>query len=295
MDNRQLQESDTANTLRVVFAVISFFTIGIFVNCAALGMTFLNSQFWRGAFVNVDMRELIREELDISAKDFINVDSIDISIAGDEMSGEFIDLVLDEVMDIFLDGDTKIDRDRFDEFFDKNEGVIFKGTNPPPEVIEKAKNELIDMFEDKLKEYKKEFRSSDTYEVIHVFDEWKSGNITAMIITGVITLLMVVSLVLIHKNKFRPMRSMGIALTVIQACNTVLWLLIYLLFNLLMNAAKKEQELIQVFVGRLHNSVGFVTLAMFLLLLVGIGLIVGGNIGIKRVNNVNDDWEGRYY
>ena len=289
--HKQIPESGAATALRITFAIIAFFTIGLFINTVALGITIFSGDFWHDAITNDEVKEALKDEANINVRDLLKVDSIDLTIAGEEMTDEFIDIVLDEMLDLYLNNDAKVDKDRVYQLFDDYEGVIFRGYNPPESVIERAKEETYEMFQDKIKEAKRDLKNSDTYEALCIYDDLKAGNTTCMIICGIATLVMVIVLILIHKNKFRPMRAFGISMTVAQSCNLILWFLIYILFSAAKAHAKGEEKIVQLFASKIHGSVGGITLFMFILLLVGITLIVGGSIGIKKANSVQDDWE----
>jgi len=288
---KQIPESGAATALRITFAIIAFFTIGLFINTVALGITIFSGDFWHDVIASDEVKEALKDEADINVKDFLKVDSIDLTIAGEEMTDEFIDIIMDEMLDLYLNDDSKVDKDRIYQFFDDYEGIIFRGYNPPESVMDQAKEETYKMFSDKIKEAKSELKHSDTYEVLCVYDDLRAGNSTAMLISGIATLVMIVILILIHKNKFRPMRAFGISMTVAQSCNLILWFLMYILFSAAKAHAKGEEKIVQLFASKIHGSVGGITLFMFILLLVGITLIVGGSIGIKKANSVQDDWE----
>ena len=108
-----------------------------------------------------------------------------------------------------------------------------------------------------------------------------------VICTAIIAVILMVPLMIIHKNKWRPVRNFGIALWVSQLGTCLIWLLLFIA-----TAAAYEEKFVErssesdAVIGHLvKNMVGGITLFYFALLILGF-VIMG--VAIKMIGITND-------
>ena len=113
------------------------------------------------------------------------------------------------------------------------------------------------------------------------------------VITGTIIIAMTVTLLAIHRNRFLPVRAMGISATVAEGLNLAGWGLIALIFGLLKEEARHEEEIILILLDSIGKHLTLIIGVVAASFAAGIALIVIGAVGTKNYQNTGDqDYEG---
>lgn len=281
MDTRT--ESTTATVLRVIFAIIASFAILILTNCLLLKASFLNNHFWKDLIKDEKTIDLIREEIDSEFEDTFRFEGFDPGTS-EQMRDDFIDLIIDDVVDGMIEGDTKIDEDRYYEFLDEYEDVIFGDMNLSSSQIKELKEEYIDEFQASLDELVDDAEKGGQLEVFSDFEEASRINDIIIVVCSLVLIAIIVVLMLIHINKYRPVRALGIAMTVAESLNLLMWGFFFITASYVKEKAKGEDHVTQVLVDIIGTKVNMLTFMVFLSLIAGIVVIIIGSIGASRTN-----------
>ncbi|MCR5593743.1 MAG: hypothetical protein K6F79_08380 [Saccharofermentans sp.] len=281
MDTRT--ESTTATVLRVIFAIIASFAILILTNCLLLKASFLNNHFWKDLIKDEKTIDLIREEIDSEFEDTFRFEGFDPGTS-EQMRDDFIDLIIDDVVDGMIEGDTKIDEDRYYEFLDEYEDVIFGDMNLSSSQIKELKEEYIDEFQTSLDELVDDAEKGGQLEVFSDFEEASRINDIIIVVCSLVLIAIIVVLMLIHINKYRPVRALGIAMTVAESLNLLMWGFFFITVSYVKEKAKGEDHVTQVLVDIIGTKVNMLTFMVFLSLIAGIVVIIIGSIGASRTN-----------
>ena len=300
--NKTIKESGTATGLRITFAIIMVITVGIFTNCIILQSTVLNEKFWEKTVKAESIEDAIKDELTEQVRQYVITNSPQVPGAdgnykledvynletGDEFTDELIDYVLDEMLDAFLKGDTELDEDRFDEIFEEHGDEFLKRMKEngvsQQEFLE-AKSKLFSELNETMSEVDTSMEETHFSDVINI-NKNKVKNITTMIITGVLNVIMIVVLIILHKNKFRPVRAVGIAVTVTEVVSLIGWSIIWSIFKVT-NSTVGDQggEIVEMILKAAIKSIGKVMGILGVASVIGIVLIVGGCIGVGVLNS----------
>lgn len=302
--NVTVKESGAATGLRITFAIIMVVTFGIFTNCIVLQNTVLNKDFWRKTVKSEEIQEVVKDELNSYVKDYLisqtvtvpGAEDIDVSLedaynleTGDEFTDQLIDYTLDELLDMVLEGDTSLDEDRFNEIFDEYGEDFFdelEQSGVSKEEFLQNKDELFDQLNSTMEEVEEATKETDTFEMIDIKSYQKQNTVT-MIITGILNLIMIVVLIIIHKNKFKPVRATGIAITVTEVISLIGWLMIWGFFQATRTAVDPEiggelvEMLLKAAIKSIQQVMGIVGIACG----IGIVLIIAGCVGAGIVTS----------
>ena len=281
MDTRT--ESATATVLRVIFAIIASFAILILTNCLLLKASFLNNHFWKDLIKDEKTIDLLREEIDSEFEDTFRFEGFDPGTS-EQMRDDFIDLIIDDVVDAMVEGDTKIDEDRYYEFLDEYEDVIFGDMNLSSSQLKELKEEYIDEFQTSIDELVDDAEQGGQLEVFSDFEEASRVNDIIIVVCSLVLIAIIVVLMLIHINKYRPVRALGIAMTVAESLNLLMWGFFFIAFSYVKEKAKGEDHVTQVLVDIIGTKVNMLTFMVFLSLIAGIVVIIIGSIGASRTN-----------
>ena len=279
------KETSLATGLRITFAIIGAVLIMICTCAAALRLTVLNDTFWGDFLKSEDFADLLKEEMGLNSHTFrLNSDSgVTLDFTDDDAQDEFVDIIVDEYLELLIDGDTELDEDRFEDFFDKYDDELFGDQDISSSQKREELEQFIDELESALERFDDEDDNEEAFGFMHAYMTAVRRTLIVMTVTGLMIIAMTVVLLIIHKNKFRPVRAMGISMTCAQGLNTLGWGFVALAFSYADEiAAEEEEELVQVFVHRIGEHVGHITAFMALTLLIGIVLIIVGAVGAKR-------------
>ena len=302
--NDKIKESGVATGLRITFAILMVFTVGIFTNCIVLHNTVLNKTFWKKTIKSDEIQEVMKEQLTDMVREYVisytptvpggDGENVNMSLeelynleTGDEFTDEMIDYTLDEIMDMFLEGDTTLDEERFDELFDQYEERYadqLEESGVSMEEIRQSKEQLFNQLNQSMKEMEKANEETEILEIINM-DEYKKQNNITMIVTGVLNVIMIVVLIILHKNKFKPVRATGIAVTVTEVMSLIGWAIVFGVFKATGSAVTEGGELFEMLIKAALNSIKQVMGIFGIAAGIGVALIILGCVGAGIVTS----------
>lgn len=286
MMNDKTAESSIATGLRIAFAIIGAFIIMICTCAAALRITVLRQTFWNDMFKSDEVRELLKNEMGLERRAVhTNSESgVSISIEDEDVQDEFIDMLVDDVLVYMTEGELDLDRDKYEDFFEEYEDELFEGQDLTSAQKREETDRFIDELQEIIDDYGKENDISEQTNVMSAFKQASTRTFIIAVVTGVILAAMTAVLIAIHKNKFRPVRAMGISMTCAQFINMVGWGFVVLVLKSAADYADESDPAVLVFVDVIGNYAGYITAFMAATFFIGIALIVVGVIGVKRTN-----------
>ena len=280
--NDRTAESSVATGLRITFAIIGAILIMIFTTCLALRLTILNDHFWFDFVKSDEFKELAREEmgLDMGTIAARNGSDVRIDFSDDDAADEFFDIVFDDIIDFMLEGDTEVDEEKYEDFFDEYDDELFGDQT----LTSAQKRQEVQGFIDDLQDMFDNYEDEEFFSALEAYNEAARNVLIATIVTGIIIAVMFVVLIVIHKNKFRPVRAMGIATASAGFLNTLGSLFMLAALKVAIEETSNGEEVIEIFIDRLADySMSFV-LIMLATLAVGVAMIVIGCVGASNYN-----------
>ena len=280
--NDRTAESSAATGLRITFAIIGAILIMIFTTCLALRLTILNDHFWFDFVKSDEFKELAREEmgLDMGTIAARNGSDVRIDFSDDDAADEFFDIVFDDIIDFMLEGDTEVDEEKYEDFVDEYDDELFGDQN----LTSSQKRQEVQGFIDDLQDMFDNYEDEEFFGALEAYNEAARKVLIATIVTGVIIAVMFVVLIVIHKNKFRPVRAMGIATASAGFLNTLGSLFMLAALKVAIEETSNGEEVVEIFIDRLADySMSFV-LIMLATLAVGVAMIVIGCVGAGNYN-----------
>lgn len=279
------KETTTATVLRITFAIIGAILIMICTCSAALRFTVLNDTFWGDFLKSEDFADLLKAEMNLDSDSFRLYPNSDLTVdfTDDDAQDDFVGIIVDEYLELLVDGDTSLNRDRFEDFFDEYDDELF-GDQDLSKSEKRAEIEsFVDTFEEAFERFDSDDDNQDAFGFMHAYMIAARRTLITTIISAVMIAAIVVVLLVIHKNKFRPVRAMGIAMTSAQALSTLGWGFVAIAFSYANDIAVEEEEpVVQVFISRIAEHVGHITAFMAITMLIGIVLIIVGAVGAKK-------------
>lgn len=280
--NDRTAESSVATGLRITFAIIGAILIMIFTTCLALRLTILNDHFWFDFVKSDEFKELAREEmgLDMGTIAARNGSDVRIDFSDDDAADEFFDIVFDDIIDFMLEGDTEVDEEKYEDFFDEYDDELFGDQT----LTSAQKREAVQGFIDDLQDMFDNYEDEEFFSALEAYNDAARKVLIATIVTGVIIAVMFVVLIVIHKNKFRPVRAMGIATASAGFLNTLGSLFMLAVLKVAIEEASSGEEVVEIFIDRLADySMSFVFI-MLATLAIGVAMIVIGCVGASNYN-----------
>lgn len=281
------KETSLATGLRITFAIIGAILIMICSCAAALRFTVLNDTFWGEFMKSDDFADLLKEEIGLDSSSFRLYPGSDVTVdfTDDDAQDEFVGIIVDEYLELMVDGDRELDRDRFEDFFDEYDDELYGDQDiPDSQKIENIER-FVDTLEEAFESVDSDEENADAFGFMQAYVTAARRTFVIMVVTGIMLIVMTVVLLIIHKNKFRPVRAMGIAMTCAQALNTMGWGLVAIAFGYANDTVMEEEEaLVAVFVNRISVHVGHITAFMAVTLIIGILLIIVGVVGAGKTD-----------
>ena len=281
--NHKAQENTAATVLRVIFAIIATFVFLVLTNSLLLKASIFRSNYWTDLLTSDETMELLKEEISHDFNDEFDFEGFDPGMS-DQMSDEFFELVIQDIVDGMVTGDTTIDKDEYMDFLDEYEDIIFADLNIPSSEIDNAKEEYIDEFSDAFDRMFSDMEDEDGLEVFEQIKDAGKINDKIIIVCTFALVLMLIILLVIHRNKFRPIRAMGIAMIVAESINVLIWGLILLIVYYFNEMAQEEDAIIQVFVNYFSKGTYILAFTVLLSLIAAIVITVIGSTGASRID-----------
>ena len=276
-----LKERTVANVLRPIFAVLMVFLFIYTTTCFVIRGTFLSKSFWR----DVVFGENVRKELYVLIENEIKENGDDYE-GMEEGINELAMFMLDESLNTVFEKDYKVDYDRFEEIYEDYFQSYLQDEGASRNEIKELKGDLYD----KVVEAVDDIRES-------IGDGVNGAILTAqleIVYYGTFGLIFIVAfevvLFVIHRNKFKPIRTLGISMTISEGLCFLGYLIIGLIFVAAFQAASKAEneegyeDLVTALVGNLSKGIFIICLITGILLIIGIVLIVVGCILTGKKN-----------
>ena len=260
-----LREKTVANVLRPIFAVLMVFLFIYGTLTASVYFTLLNPKFWSERIFDKKVREEFRELVmtDEKIKDNPYVDDLE------DMSDTLVNFVLDEMIQGVFEQDYEVNYDDFEEMFEDEIQPVLEKHGASKAEIKEAKNDLYDSFNKTLNEQifpqmEETFGKSLYSSRISVMYQFFSA-------VGLILIFTVV-LVLIHKNKFKPFRALGISMMIGQGLGTLGYFIIYGILVLGLRQFDPDGKTDEVFIDFFGN---IMDVFLMLIFIVGATFVLG--------------------
>ena len=265
-----LREKTVANVLRPIFTVLMVFLFMYGTYAASVYFTILTPSFWSERIFDKNIREEFREMVmeSESLKDNRYADDLE------DMSDTLVNFMLDEIFEGVFEQDYEVDYDEFEEVFEDEIQPVLEEHGASKAEIKESKNDLYDSLNKSLNE--ELFPQIEETLGKSLYSSRLTMFIETVVSFGLIIVFTVI-LILIHKNKFKPLRNLGIAMTIGQGVVALGCFLIYGLFTLAMREVVKEQNTEEIVVDLFNNILGAfltVTLIVGATFVLGIVLII---------------------
>lgn len=281
----KIKESTTATVLRILFTVIMVITLGISTIAGVLGLTIFNLRTWENFFYDKKVKEAFLEELDMEMDlDELNYE-YGVEIDADDYGDAVYEFIIPEFFEVLREGDTELDDDRYDEFFDENIGDVL--------------DDEFGISKSEIKEYKKEFRDMVEEDMEGIYDELsddetmqqvfglKDKCFSVAVVCLVITAVLAGVLIPLHKNKFTPVRNIGMAMVISQGLNALIFTAVWGFIGIgISNVAESDLE--EALGAYWNKGTGLIFLGFLALVAVGIVIMVVGIKLKKQADNASD-------
>ena len=274
------RESTVASILRPLFAVFAVFSILAATNSFFLKNYLLNPEIWVNSVDLKDFTEEAKEtaiEAALAETNLENYSEVE-DLIDDVVDEEFVSFVLEETFESAFYGDTKIDRDRLEELIEENAEDFFDDHDLSDRDLRDFVDSVCDDYEDRIDEISDEAEE----EFIAPLQRFTKSINAIFIASTVITVIFLVVLIPIHKNKGLPIRAIGISMTVANFLNVAGAAGIGVLMNAAMKEASSTREYERYVVKTATNIVNTLSKNAILLfagfLAVGIIMIIIGSV-----------------
>ncbi|MBO7426049.1 MAG: hypothetical protein J6U23_10235 [Clostridiales bacterium] len=260
-----LREKTVANVLRPIFTVLMVFLFIYGTYAASIYFTVLTPKFWSEKIFDKQLRKEFTEMVmeDDNVKDNPYKEELD------GMSDTLVNFILDEIFDGLFEQDYEVDYDKYEEMFEEEIQPVLEEHGASKAEIKESKNDIYDSLNKSLNE-----------ELFPQFEETIGrslyGSRINMMVQFIscfgIILVFTVVLILIHKNKFKPLRNLGIAMTIGQGLATALCFLIYGIFTLGMREVEIDSGVDELAKHLVNN---ILDVFFMLILIIGATFVLG--------------------
>ncbi len=280
----KIKESTTANVLRILFTVGMVITLGICTIFGAMGVSLFNLNVWENFFHEKKVKESFLEELDFEMDiEELNYE-YNIDFDAEDYADACYEFIIPEFFEVLKEGDTELDDDKYDEFFDENIGEVLDDLDVPKSQIKEYKKDFRNSIEDRMEGIYDDMTEDDTIQTIFGFQD--TCYVTAAVCL-IISAVMFGVLIPLHKNKFTPVRNLGLAMIISQGLNalgyTGLWALIG---KVLKSEASTDLE--ELLADYWNKGTGLFFLGFLALAVVGVVIMIVGINLKKNADNAAD-------
>ncbi|MBR1797869.1 MAG: hypothetical protein IJ757_07675 [Clostridiales bacterium] len=280
------KETTGVTVTRVLLSILAFFLIFAFTDSVILSSSILKDSFWKDLLHKDEIRTLLEDALRPEMARDLHIDEDDVD---DDMLEDYLDLVSDDYVDFIIKGDSVIDEDAYYDFFDEYEDELFADFEGSARELDDLKEQYIDEFKDSLIEARDDFESSDNAPFWEMYTDALRNNKIVMAVTGTLILVIIAVLLLIHRNKMRPVRALGIAMASSEFINLCVWAFFLFVVRLIKAEAEEESDIIKILLGYTDSFFIRSTLIVLGLMLMGIAAIIIGAVGVGRINNQSEE------
>lgn len=283
--NESTRESGVATGLRITFAIIGALCIMAGAACGALNATILNDNFWVNLVKSDAFTDYVMDEIGEENTTFdLGNTSITLSLDDKDAKEAFVDLLMDDMLKIILNGKVDVDRDAYEEFFDEYEDELFDRMNLSSSEKREAVNAFLDDLEDSLEDYCDEYKNSEAMDTLRSFKVVSSSCFVIAVVCAAMVIIFTIVLLVIHKNKFRPIRAMGIATATAGFLNFATALFFSAVFASARSELVGDDDMAKILFESLQGHFATIVLVMAAILVVGIVMIIVGAVGASSYN-----------
>ena len=263
------------------------FTMFVFFYAAVAKYIIVNPSFWRNGLFNDDVIDILFEEGDLDGSSLDRVRCL--RNIDDDARKEINIIVLDEVFECMEDRDREIDEERLDEFFEEYIEGDLKHDGLSKSEINSNREELSEEITREIEEYYNDMSEREVFDVLdsarRVTDIFFFSSLAA-------TVILIVILFVVHKNKYRPISSIGASVFVSGVLVSGLCILI----KSILSDSTVDNATERALMGSIDGTLAVIIGVSVGLTVLGIALIVLGNKAVRAYEqNVDDGYEGDSY
>lgn len=288
------RERTAAKILLPIFTVLMVFSLMVLGFFTYLRFVVIDLDFLKKSIVeNVEIDDVYDELVDEILDNESVYEEFDLDYKEAEkvfkqlFDKEFVSFALDETFDAFINGDAEIDEEYIEEWIDDNEDLLKEYGFTRSDVNE-FKDHVIEVFEDVV--------DDASEERVYVFDEiedaigMKLKELTdrGIMYSGIFTLVLLIVLFLVCKNKLAPVRNFGISLTIADSILLGFIGIVWLLFQEFSYKSSLDEFVFSIFFQYFKIALMPLIIALITgIVLIVIGAILGRSY-VKQFNNQSD-------
>ncbi|MCR5059935.1 MAG: hypothetical protein K6A80_02770 [Saccharofermentans sp.] len=263
------------------------FTLFVFFYAAVAKYIIVNPSFWRNGLFNDDVIDILFEEGDLDGSSLDRVRCL--RNIDDDARKEINIIVLDEVFECMEDRDREIDEERLDEFFEEYIEGDLKHDGLSKSEINSNREELSEEITREIEEYYNDMSEREFFDVLdsarRVTDIFFFSSLAA-------TVILIVILFVVHKNKYRPISSIGASVF----ASGVLVSGLCILIKSILSDSTADNATERAHMGSIDGTLAVIIGVSVGLTVLGIAMIVLGNKAVRAYEqNVDDGYEGDSY
>ncbi|MBR6484613.1 MAG: hypothetical protein IKT14_06295 [Clostridiales bacterium] len=276
-----MKEKVYVDVLRIVFTILLIPLFFVFTGSLIVKSTVYNPAYWRRTIFSREVVDYLIEDI-MDDEDSVSVfRDLDLNRKeAEEMVSEYVDIMLDEVFEVLTTGDTDFDRDRLDDFIDEYVLEPMEDQGMTDLEIEDEKQELYDFMDETLEGLEDDLDEMGYFEGMD--KAIRNLNIT-LIFEGVIIAGICISMIVLHKIKFRATRGIGIALAVSQVGNLLIVVIFWAVLRMALESVDSDFE--ELLMDVIIRNVGIFTLIHVVLIAAGIALAIISGCLVSKVKN----------
>ena len=269
------RESRAANITRVLFSIVIFFNLAGLINCMLIRLYVINPEYCRTLLVEDMAMELVKDHnmyMDrfIEDRRFIGMEF------DEDQDREFVKKCFEEQFEVLENGDTTIG-----EWFDE----MFEGVDR--DSLRKSKDRLendLDRYYDELEE--------NQYFVI--MDQAKSVTLVMSIAAVFNSAVMIAVTTVLHRNKWRVLRAVGISASAAGSVSLILWAVLRrILSSAILDSVDSEIEQ-TIYDSLMHSLMMLVMICMVITIAGAAAAITGGVNASAKARDMEDGYDGVY-
>lgn len=262
-----MKEKFYVDVVRIVLTILLVPLLFVFISSLMAKSTIYNPAYWRKTLLSTDVidylvDDIMNDEENESLFSDLDLDKKETK----EMVSAYVDICLDEIFEVLIDGDTKMDRDRVDEFLDDYFIEPLEDQGMTDIEIEEEKQEFYDTMDESLSEIEDDLDEMGYYQGIDKAVRYLN---ISLIVEGIIIAAMCIVMIFMHQIKFRAIRNIGIAISVSQLGSAFIVTLAWITLVAGQKAVESDAE--EVVIDLLTRNVGYFAL-------IHVGLVVAGII-----------------
>ena len=198
----QDKEKKSANTMRTLFGILMLFSVSFLLTSAIARYIILDPDCWKTMFFTDEVRDMLTEEIDNDLKITMIMD--------DDTARAVTDVLVDKICDMIGGGDVSFDDEELEEFYEEyleDDGYI-------------SEEDFIDYMNERTGDIWDDYSDSDYRKVYETADRIV---LIVLLVSAGATVLMMVLLLYVHRNKYRPLKTLCLDLIWGSVFNLMGW------------------------------------------------------------------------